>query len=105
MITETNENTVPSTIEEVVKKYGLKVKGMKSSCGIFIGEISDHAAKRIVERGISLAVLEDAIANSSIVYPGNKQGTTCQQKGNIRLVLANNDGTIVSVVARIHSEE
>ena len=72
MITETNESTVPSTIEEVVKKYGPKVKGMESSCGILIGEISDHAARRIVERGISLAVLEDAI---------------------------------VSVVARIHSEE
>ena len=89
---------VPATAAEVIAQYGPEVKGMKSSCGIMVGEISDHAAKRIAQRGVALSVFKDLIENAPITYPGNKPGTMCQQKGNFRLVIANNDGTIVSAV-------
>ena len=95
-------STVPSTATEVIRQYGPKIKGMKSSCGITIGGISNHAAERIAERGVSLFALHELIADAPIVYPGNKSGTTCQQKGNLRLVLANDNGDIVSVVERVY---
>ena len=92
----------PSTAADVIREYGPKVRGMKSKCGVVVGEISNHAAERISERSVSLSALQKLIADAPIVYSGNKPGTTCQQRGNLRLVLANDGGAIVSVVERIH---
>ena len=91
-------NTIPSSESEVIDQYGTKIKGMKSKCGIVIGDISSHAAKRIIDRKVSLEALEDLILNAPILHPGNKPNTTCQQKDNLRLILGNIDGTIVSIV-------
>ena len=90
--------SLPNSIQDVFDVYAPRVKGMKSSSGIVCGDISEHAAKRIVDRGISLEELEDLIKNAPVVYPGNKLGSTCQQKDGLRLVLGNDNGTIVSVV-------
>ena len=89
---------VPSTAAEVIEQYGSKVKGMKSSCGIIIGEISEHAAKRIIQRGVTLSALQDLLLNAQITYPGNKIGRTCQQKDDLRVVIINDTGEIRSVV-------
>ena len=100
-----NPNTlkvVPSTASDVIEQYGPKVKGMRAKSGIVVEEISIHAAKRIVERKLSLELLEDLILNASIIYPGNKPNTICQQKGNFRLVLSKSDGTVLSIVERLH---
>ena len=89
---------VPPTAADVIAQYGPKVKGMKSSCGIIVGEISEHAAKRIVDRKITLSALLGVISNAPIIYPGNTAGRTCQQKDDLRLVLINETGEIRSVV-------
>ena len=90
--------SVPSTAEEVIKQYGPEVKGIMSACGIVIGEISDHAARRIAGRGITFSELYNLITKASITYPGNISGRTCQQKDNLRLVLINDTGEIRSVI-------
>ena len=90
--------TVPQSSSEVIMQYGPNVKGMKSACGIVVGEIHPHAAKRICERNVTFAELADLIKNSSITYPGNKPDRTCLQKDDLRLVLVNSTGEIRSVV-------
>ena len=95
---ELSEYNVPLSADDVIKFYGAKLKGMKSACGIVISDIHPHAAKRIIERNITLAVLEDLIKNSSITYPGNTPDRICQQKDDLRLVLINSTGEIRSVI-------
>ena len=91
-------NTVPSNAADVIKQYGPKVRGMKSKYGVVVGEISEHAADRIVERSVTQNELEKLIQGASIIYPGKTPNTVCQQKGRLRLILDKYDGTIVSIV-------
>ena len=83
---------------EIAKKYTDKLVGVKSSSGIEIKGISDHAIKRAVQRGITEDIACDLTANAPITYPGNTKGTMCQQKNGFRVVINKNTGNIVTFV-------
>jgi len=91
-------NTVPNTKEKVLSLYGSEVSGLKSACGVIIGELGVHAADRIVERGMTLLTLADTIQNAPIIYPDRKPHRICQQKDVWKIVLDRNSGDIVTVV-------
>ena len=97
METDTSVSTTP---QEVIKQYTSQIKGLKAKCGVIVTGISNHAAERIVERNITLDELVDLITNAPLSYPSNKPDSTCQQKGNLRLVLGNTNGKIVSIIER-----
>ena len=98
-IMESSENNIaPTTVQEVMKQYGLKVKGAKSACGLTVGDISKHAASRIIERNVTETELLNIITESQITYPGNEPNTICQQHGDLRIVFNDVTGKIISIV-------
>ena len=68
------------------------------SSRVIINGISNHALKRLIQRGISEDRALDLTVNAQIVYPGNTNGTICQQKDNLRIVINEKTGNIVTVV-------
>ena len=93
-------NIVPMSASEVVRLYGSRIIGMKSSCGVIISGMTDHAAERIIERGMTLTILEDLIINAPIIYPDKEADRICQQKDEWKLVVSKNTGMIITVISR-----
>jgi len=91
-------NVMPLSPAIVIALYNPRVAGLKSACGVVVGEITGHAAERIVERGVTLAILVDLIKNAPMTYPDRKPHRVCQQKENRKIVLDRNTGDIVTVV-------
>jgi len=83
---------------ETAKKYNEKLVGVKASSGTVITGISNHALWRADTRGISEDAAYDLIANASIDYPGNEPDTKCQQKDNLRVVIDEITGNIITFV-------
>jgi len=83
---------------EIAKMYNKKLVGVKAICSIEIKGISSHALSRLEQRGISPDVAYDLLVNAAIVYPGNTAGTICQQKDNLRVVINENTGNIVTFI-------
>ena len=83
---------------ETAKRYNEKLVGVKASSGIVITGISNHALWRADTRGISEDAAYDLISNASIDYPGNIPDTVCQQKDNMRVVIDEITGNIVTFV-------
>jgi hypothetical protein len=91
-------NTVPITAESVLSLYGAEVSGLKSACGVVIGDLGVRAATRIVERRMTLLTFVDTIKNAPIIYPVRKPHRICQQKDSWKIVIDRNTGDIVTVV-------
>lgn len=83
---------------EIVKRYNDRLIGIRAACGIIINSISQHALKRIIQRGITEEKALDLFENAPIVYPGNVPGTICQQKGNLRAAFDKETGSVLSVI-------
>ena len=83
---------------ETYKSYNDKLIGLSASCGLVVNGISKHAIERMVERNISEVQAADIITNSSITYPGNTEGTICQQKDGFRIVFNQKTGNIITAI-------
>ena len=83
--------------EKKRKQLGRELKGVKTSNDVTIKAVSNHAADRMVERGITSKEVKSTLVSPSGSYPGNKPNSFCVQKNNIRVVYSDS-GVIISVI-------
>ena len=86
------------SVEEIIEYYDSEIKGLKSSSGLVVGDISKHAAMRILERGITKQELLDVVLSAPMIYPGNEPDTICQQIKDLRIVFSSKTGKVISLV-------
>jgi phage-related protein (TIGR01555 family) len=76
-----------------------QLRGKVAKDGRVISDVSSHACDRMVERGIPESAVEGILTSKeSMTYPGNKKGTACYQKNDIRIVVSTSSDGIVTVV-------
>ena len=83
--------------EKKRKQLVRELKGVKTSNDVTIKAVSNHAADRMVERGITSKEVKSTLVSPSGSYPGNKPNSFCVQKNNIRVVYSDS-GVIISVI-------
>lgn len=83
--------------EKKRKQLVKELKGVKTSNDVTIKAVSNHAAVRMVERGITSKEVKSALESPSGSYPGNKPNSFCVQKNDIRVVYSDS-GVIISVI-------
>lgn len=90
------ENKNPIKIDNKLrKKYNEIFQGFKTSDGVEIKSVSDHAIKRMYERDISAENIKDILLNGKIKKGGTKR-TTCYEKDGKRIVVDHIIGIIVT---------
>lgn len=94
--------TIASDNDTIIKRqeFSNEIKGTKTVTGVIITGVSHHNAQRMLERGISVETVKDALSTASISYPGNTPNTTCVQKNGLRIVYNNKGNIISSIVLR-----
>lgn len=71
--------------------------GTKTTNGVVITAVSQHAADRMLQRGLSIKQAKDVLTKAVISYTGNVPNTHCVQKENWRLVYSDS-GNLITVV-------
>lgn len=84
----------PQQRQQIAKE----LNGTKTISGIIINGVSNHAADRMIQRGLDTNQAKDILTSTtSISYPGNQPETNCTQKDKWRLVYSNS-GILITVV-------
>ena len=86
------------------KRYTERLTKVTTATGVKIKSISSHAMQRLSERNISEDTAADALENPGSSYPGNRPGTSCCQKGNIRMVFSDSGNLVSAIVLNNGSE-
>lgn len=86
------------------KRYTERLTKVTTATGVKIKSISSHAMQRLSERNISEDTAADALENPGASYPGNRPGTSCCQKGNIRMVFSDSGNLVSAIVLNNGSE-
>lgn len=75
-----------------------KLKGTTTVTGATVEKVHTHACDRMIERGVSPETVKNVLETAPVTYPGNRQGRTCYQKDNYRIVVSDTDKMVLSVV-------
>ena len=71
--------------------------GTKTVTDVVITSVSQHAADRMLQRGLNAKQAKEILTDSTISYTGNIPNTHCVQKGNWRLVYSDSGKLITAV--------
>lgn len=90
-----------SVDKEVHMRYTTILQNTKTSDGVVVKSISNHAAFRFSKRNISPNKAKNIMmSQDTVVKPGNTARTTTYDSDGIRVVLDNKTGNIVTVAKR-----
>lgn len=87
--------------KQEMNNFKNQLVGTKTATGVVIRDVVDHAADRMVQRGITADMVKDTLQNPDSSYPGNKPGRTCCQGNRLRIVYTD-AGTIVTAINLEH---
>ena len=87
-----------ATAEEK-KNIRKELIGVKTSTDIIVTGVWDHACDRMIERGFTTENVKTVLtSDSASAYPGNTPGRTGYQKDELRVIVKDGTGEIVSAV-------
>lgn len=84
-----------------ISDFKKQLVGTKTATGVVINDIVDHAADRMIQRGITADMVKNTLQNPDSSYPGNKPGRTCCQGNRLRIVYTDT-GIIVTAIDLDH---
>lgn len=80
------------------KVYSKDIYGTKAYDGSTAKKVSNHAARRMDERDVSISEVKDTVANATISYPSiQHENAKVIRKDNTQAVYSDN-GTVITVV-------
>ena len=80
------------------KRYSKEIYGTKAYDVSIARKVSNHAARRMNERDISMSEVKDTVTNTNISYPSlQHENAKVIRKDNTQAVYSDN-GTVITVV-------